>query len=140
MDPWTNNPIHETTRNAFDKNKTALRIILLATALGLYVLEGILLNPLILWTSLPIYIGYLMVISARKTQSKKKKRQGYGYLIVSIGFSYFYHFAWFFDWGGTKTGGSTSGLIFVWFPIYAVLLGFIGYFLGSIGGENSEAR
>lgn len=122
-----------------ETEKSRVRTTLIVAALGMYVLEGVLLNPLIAWTVLPMYIGYSTIKTAWKKQSKKKLRQGYGYLIVSVGFSYLYHFAWFFDWGGTKTGSSTSALIFAWFPIYAVILGYIGYFFGSLGEEDNEA-
>jgi hypothetical protein len=33
------------------------------------------------------------------------------------------HLAWRFDWGGTATGSSTSGLIFIFAPIYAMVVG-----------------
>lgn len=122
--------------NAEHKNK--VRAILVMSSIGLYVLEGILFNPLIAWTVLPLYVGYSILAKAWRTESRKKLFQGYGFLIVSIGFSYLYHFAWFFDWGGTKTGGSTSALIFIWFPIYAVILGYIGYLFGSLAGENND--
>ena len=37
------------------------------------------------------------------------------------------HAAWLFDWGGTQTGSSTSGLIFLFSPIYSVLLGALAW-------------
>ena len=119
-------------------HKNTVRVIVVALVIGLYVLEGIPINPLIVWTALPVYIGYSMLSKGWRTGSKKKIHQGYGYLFVSLCFSYFYHFAWFFDWEGTKTGGSTSALIFVWFPLYAIVLGYIGYFVGSITGDDYE--
>jgi hypothetical protein len=36
------------------------------------------------------------------------------------------HLAWLFDWGGTATGSSTAGLMFVVLPIYALGLGGAG--------------
>ena len=37
------------------------------------------------------------------------------------------HAAWVFDWGETQTGSSTAGLIFLFSPIYSVLLGAIAW-------------
>jgi hypothetical protein len=39
----------------------------------------------------------------------------------------FAHAAWAFDWGRTATGSSTSGLIFIFLPIYAVVLGGLAF-------------
>jgi len=113
-------------------------LILVINAFTLYILEGILFNPLFIWVLLPIYIGYTIVIKAWKMNSKKRLWEGYNFLIASIGFSYYYHFLWFFDLSGTKTGSSTSALIFLWGPIWAVLLGYIGYFIGSFTEEKQE--
>ena len=37
------------------------------------------------------------------------------------------HAAWVFDWGGTQTGSSTAGLIFLFSPVYSLLLGACGW-------------
>jgi len=126
--------------NSIDTQRNKLRIALLAVAASFYVLEGVLLNPFIVWTSLPLYVGYTIVSSGWKTGSGRKLSQGYGFLILSIAFSYLYHLAWYLDWDHTKTGSSTSALIFVWFPIYAVVIGYVGYFLGSFLAGRDEAR
>jgi hypothetical protein len=121
--------------NNSEQHINKVRTALLLAAAGLYYLEGILFNPLIVWTASPILIGYSILAKAWATESAKKLCQGYCFLTFSLGFSYFYHFAWFFDWGGTKTGESTSALIFSTFPIYAIILGLFGYLLGSMAGE-----
>jgi hypothetical protein len=56
------------------------------------------------------------------------------YTIISLGLLLFGHLAWYFDWQGTKTGSSTSGLIFIFLPLYAVILGGIGYLFGWLAG------
>lgn len=55
----------------------------------------------------------------------------------------FVHLAWIFDWGGTQTGSSTAGLIFLFSPICALLAGGFGWVvarivkrLSRIGGLN----
>ena len=94
--------------------KKILILILMINAFIFYVLEGSSLNPFIIWVWLPIYIGYSIVTKAWKIKSRKKLWEGYNFLIVSIGFSYLYLLSWFFDWDGTKTGGSTAALLFIW--------------------------
>ena len=106
-------------------------LILSINAVVLYLLEGILFNPLFIWVLLPFYIGYSIVYKAWKINSKKKLWEGYNFLIVSIFFSYFYHLLWFFDLDGAKTGSSTAALIFLWGPLWSVLFGYVGYFFGS---------
>ena len=115
-----------------DRKKKRLRLTLFIVASTFYVLEGALVNPFILWTALPLYVGYSVIRKAWETGSVRKLRQGYGFLVVSVGFSYLYHLAWFFDWGAMKTGSSTSAIIFVWFPVYALVFGYIGYFVGLL--------
>jgi len=105
-------------------------VTLLVIAISFNILAGDILNPLIIWDALPLYVGYAIFHKAFKAQCENKLYASIGFLIVSVGFSYFYHIAWFLDWEGTRTGGSTSALIFIWFPIYSVLIGSFGYFVG----------
>ena len=121
----------------FGKKKKFI-LVLLINSFILYYLEGVVLNIFIIWVLLPIYIGYTIVIKAWKIKSRKKLWEGYNFLGASIGFSYLYHLVWFFDWDGAKTGSSTSALIFVWGPIWAVLFGYIGYFIGSFTEEKEK--
>ncbi len=120
-----------------NKEKNAVIVILIFLTLGLYFLEGVLFNPMILWTALPVFIGYLIFKIGWEKHSRKKLIEAYTFLVASMAFSYWYHFAWFFDWGKMQTGGSTSALIFVWFPIYATIIGFIGYFFGSFAEDKN---
>ena len=126
-------------RNNFKMNSSKKKIfilILIINSFVLYLLEGIVFNPLIIWVLLPIYIGYSIVAKAWKTKSRKKLWEGYTFLIVSLSFSYLYHLAWFFDWDGSKTGGSTAALIFLWGPVWSIFWGYIGYFFASFVKEK----
>ena len=114
------------------KYKKNFILINIGIAISFYILEGILLNPLILWTTLPIYFVLLHFNFSYNQQSKKKLYGVYGFLIASIGFTYFYHLLWFFNHEGIVTSSSTSSLIFVVFPLYAIILGYIGYFIGIL--------
>lgn len=106
--------------------------ILAITAVILYVLADTLINPFIFWTCLPLYISYYLVNRATRIESMKNLLAAYGFMSVSIIFSIFYHITWHIDWQQTRTGSSTSALIFVWLPIYSVALGLIGYALGHL--------
>ena len=123
-----------------NKHKKISLSILIATAVALYFLAGISFNPLILWTSLPLYLSYLFVASASKSHSIQRLFSAYGFMLFGIAFSLFYHLTWYFDWQGTKTGSSTSALIFIWLPMYAVILGFVGYMLGHVVGKLYERK
>jgi len=107
---------------------------------GLYGLAGIMFNPFILWVSLPFYIAYGIVSAGYKNGVKKQQFRGMGYLAVSLALTYLYHLTWFFDWDGTKTSSSSSAIIFFIFPIYIVLIAFIGYFLGPYFAKVSIAK
>jgi len=119
------------------EKKNFLILLLLITAC-LYFLAGVLINPLIIWVAGPLFISYPLFASGKNSNTPAKCYAAYGYLLGGAGFSLLYHFAWFFDWGQTKTGGSTSALIFAVFPVYAIIIGLffscIGY---AIGKSNS---
>jgi hypothetical protein len=108
-------------------------LILLASVF--YVLADIPVNPFILWTALPLYIGYFQMRSAIRQQSYAKLYACCGFIMLSASVSLLYHLAWYFDWQGTRTGDSTSALIFIFFPLYSVLFGYIGYVTGLLVGK-----
>ncbi|TCK18561.1 hypothetical protein DFR30_1840 [Thiogranum longum] len=53
-----------------------------------------------------------------------------GFLVGSMALSGYIHLAWIFDWGESRTGSSTAGLIFIFIPIYVLISGGIGYLIG----------
>ncbi len=83
---------------------------------------------------MPLYISYLLINSAIKSNSTSRLLSAYGFMAFSIIFSIFYHITWYIDWQGTRTGSSTSALIFVWLPLYSLIPGFVGYMLGKFAG------
>jgi hypothetical protein len=115
----------------------AMKTILLASpflaavALIVYV-EGWL-NPFAAWNALPVVAGFGLLVSMRRSE-----------FAVVVGCTMFamlatllvvlFHLSWLFDWGGTATGSSTSGLAFIFLPFYAfVLAGIAGAAAWGVG-------
>ena len=82
--------------------------------------EGFL-NPFWIWNCLPIAIGYWLV--TRRDKPDRSMLPEAAFVFVACGLTMLAHAAWLFDWGGTATGSSTSGLMFVVLPVYASALG-----------------
>jgi hypothetical protein len=59
-------------------SQRSLWLSLLTAVAGLYALAGVVLNPFIIWVSLPLYIGYTMVLSGIKKSPEKKAIPRYG--------------------------------------------------------------
>jgi len=110
-----------------NRHKKIYLYIAAFAALSFYYLAGIWFNPFILWTALPLYIGYALINSAIASESKFKLYASYSFIFISILLSLLYHLTWYLDWQGTKTSSSSSAIIFFIFPIYCVVLGFVGY-------------
>ena len=99
-----------------------------------FILQNVTFNFLLLWSWLPLALGFFVWVYASNShrQLRQKTYGAYGFLLSSIAFSYFYHFAWYFDWDGTRSSGATTSLIFMFAPIYAVIVGIGGYLVGYI--------
>lgn len=118
-----------------DKVQKTWAVIFLLLAILIYYLEGIAFNPFALWNASPLLISYYLVSKGIRINSKPVLIGFVFYTIASLGLLLFGHFAWYFDWQGTKTGSSTSGLIFIFLPVYAVILGGVGYLFGWLTGK-----
>ena len=79
---------------------------------------------------LPLIISYFIYISALKNGGSQYST--YGFLIGSMLLSGYIHMAWLLDWDGTGTSSSTSGLIFIFIPLYSLIPGGIGFAIGQI--------
>jgi len=119
--------------------KNFINLVIIFHVLIFYVLEGSLLNPLALLAMFPLFIGYRIINKARRIKSNKKLWEGYMFLIFSIGLSYVYLLPWFFDWDGAQSGSSTAALILLWGPIWSILFGYAGYFIGSFAEDKKLA-
>ncbi len=118
-------------------NKSTKNIILISFLLlcSIFILlvEGVSADIFIFWNLLPIVIGYFVLkYSFVNRASFVSSLPGFGYLILGIGFSILAHAAWFFDWGETQTGSSTSGLMFIFIPVFSIVFGGVGFIVGGI--------
>jgi len=101
--------------------------ILFASAIFVAYVEGFL-NPFWVWNVLPLGLAVGLLARARRRDSPTGPALAFG--VGAVGATLFVHAAWLFDWGGTATGSSTSGLIFLFLPLYALVIGaaFYGLF------------
>ncbi len=109
--------------------KNAFYITLIILAIFVYVSEGVSFNAFTAWNMLPLIISYFLYLAP--TKKGTSLYGAYGFLIGSMLLSGYIHMAWLFDWGGTKTGSSTSGLIFIFIPIYSLVSGGLGMAIGK---------
>ena len=111
-------------------------LTLACVAVFIYYAEGVTFNIFTVWNMLPVFISFAIYQSARR--NNKSFYGAYGFLIGSMLLSGYFHLAWIFDWGDSKTGSSTSGLIFIFIPIYSLITGVIGYAIGKSGDYMNE--
>jgi hypothetical protein len=120
--------------------KTSARIsaglyvaLALTALLGVYV--GGLANPFTVWNLVP-----LAVVAVVQHRASRSSLAAIGFTIVTCAIVAVAHLAWLFDWGGTATGSSTAGLMFVTLPIVALLVGSVGWLAGWAIGRALSWR
>ena len=97
-------------------------LIGLALAVGALVVgvEG--LSPFTIWNLLPVILVLVTAILAERTVPRREWIRAITASagVVALTVVTLAHLAWHFDWSGTATGSSTSGLIFLVTPVWAV--------------------
>ena len=83
------------------------------------------LNPFWVWNAIPVALGYALLRRARHNGFWPAPE--IAFIALSCGLLLFAHAAWAFNWGRTATGSSTSPLIFIFLPIYAIFLGGLAF-------------
>jgi fucose 4-O-acetylase-like acetyltransferase len=73
------------------------------------------------WNLMPLALAMAAIV--RGTAARPLKWSVVAFAGVTTLLIALTHAAWVFDWGGTQTGSSTAGLIFLFSPIYSILLG-----------------
>ena len=71
------------------------------------------------WNCLPVVLALVVLVVSRQGVAART------FAAVSVGFSILVHLAWAGDWGGTATGSSTSGLIFIFIPFWSIIFGVV---------------
>lgn len=93
-----------------------------------------------IWNALPIAVGLGMLLAARRA-SRAVVAGCVAFAVSATLLVVAFHLAWFFDWGRTATGSSTSALAFIFVPLWAyVLSGIIGLLAWIIGRVARTAR
>jgi len=87
-----------------------------------------------IWNCVPIAVSYVLLWRAR--QSATNPLPEIAFFLVACGIVLFAHAAWHLDLGGTASGSSTAGLMFVVLPVYACVLGGAAYGLAVLFGSR----
>lgn len=78
-------------------------------------------NPFWIWNALPVVLGYVLLCRAQRKDLRVIPELVF--IIAAWGLVLLTHTAWMFDWRGPATGSSTSALVFIFLPVYAIILG-----------------
>jgi hypothetical protein len=110
-------------------------VIALAAVVGLLVLfvEG--LNSFAVWNLFPVLLVLAGATAAQLVPDSGSAIRG-RVVVPSLaipGVVAFAHLAWQFDWGQTATGSSTSGLIFIFIPIWSLIVGGVVAVISLLG-------
>jgi hypothetical protein len=80
----------------------------------------------VLWNLAPCFLGYIIINQLEATSTP------IGFVVGILAFTIFIHSSWMLDVAGFQTGSSTSALVFIFAPVYSVLLGLIGAGVGVV--------
>jgi hypothetical protein len=85
------------------------------------------------WGCTPMLLALWLVFAARHS-GPTMRFAGYGFSVGTAGVVLLGHIMWAFDIGKTATGSSTSALMFLFLPPWAVIVGAMAAVLGGIIG------
>jgi hypothetical protein len=98
--------------------------MVLVVGCGLLVAYGEGLHWIMVWNLFPLTLAALAILRPAGGQPSPGAIAFAAVTMLMIAST---HAAWVFDWQGTQTGSSTAGLIFLFSPIYSVLLGMVAW-------------
>lgn len=111
------------------KNRTAFLLGLFCSAVAFLTLGF---NYFALYQLLPIVVFYLFQVKLFKGVSSTSLKICYLLaIIILLAFPLLVQLSWYFDLFSFKSKSSTSGLIFVWLPLYALLPGLLPCVIAS---------
>jgi len=114
---------------------TKPRRIIVALSIIFYIMEGVLLNPAIIWVVSPLIFIYIKLKEYGNKGLIHKVNAANGFLIGSSLILFLGHLAWVYD----TEGKSTGSLIFAVIPIYSFIVGGIGYYFGRLESLRNNA-
>ena len=100
---------------------------LIATAALVVFVEGVL-NPFTVWNLAPLAIAGLALWRGRG----RILAVALVFALVTLVPIVYFHLAWLMDWDRIKTGSSTSALIFIFLPVYALVIGAVAALIASL--------
>ncbi len=120
------------------KNRTAFLLCLLCSVAAFLILG---LNYFALYQLLPIVVFYIFQLKVFKKIKRPQTAPFIFYmlsLLILLAFPLAAQIMWYFDINSIASKSSTSGLLFVWLPIYAVLPGIMTCSMAWIIMRKSE--
>jgi hypothetical protein len=102
--------------------KSILHFLPFVLAASLVFIVNPALGGFAIWNLLPIGLGAVALgVAMRRRGSSSIALEYFAYATTCI--SFLAHLAWVLDWNATATGSSTSALIFIFLPIWALAIG-----------------
>lgn len=111
--------------------KFALFILaILAFAIFIFIGEGGALTGVTLWNMMPLAVSLYFFVVGRASQSRISAYSVIGFLCGSMLLSGWIHLKFLLDINEIKSGSSTSVLMFLFLPVYALVSGAVGGWVG----------
>lgn len=107
-----------------------LYFFILFTVIFIYVTHGMSLNFIVLWNMLPAFLSVVVYLVDKKQKVRSNSYGAYGFLFGCMLLSGYIHLAWYFNLGEMRSEASTTGMLLFFTPVYSLLPGVIGYFIG----------
>lgn len=120
------------------KNNTALLLCVLCAVFAFLIL-GV--NYFALYQLLPILVFYGFQVKVFNQFTSPASNVCYALaVLILLLFPLLAQISWYFDWNDLASKSSTSGLLFVWLPMYALLPGIVPCLVAWILKAKAEQK